>query len=77
MTTADRFSYVIITPKKSTTEHWEATAWCEQQFGPRWSVVDNRSGVWCCFWRGRGFPGQYEWMFHNEQDAILFTLKWL
>lgn len=56
---------------------WKASNWCEEQFGKRWSVVDNREGVWCCFWRGRIQPGMYEWFFLNKIDAELFVLRWL
>lgn len=51
--------------------------WCEQQFGKRWSAIDNKEGVWCCFWAGRSMPGSYRWHFMNEQDAMLFSLRWL
>lgn len=69
------FPYVFKLPKMYN--QWEASSWCEEQFGPRWSVVDNRQGVWCCFWRGRESPGMYEWYFKNERDALMFMLKWM
>jgi hypothetical protein len=56
--------------------HWRATDWCTKQFGQRWSVVDNRDGVWCCFWAGREQFESYRWYFENECDAIWFTLRW-
>lgn len=65
--------YRVNLPKKN---HWEMTQWCEQQFGPRWEATGNRKGIWCVFWGGRSIPGQYRWYFANEQDAMLFTLKW-
>lgn len=70
------FPYVFHLPKKKN--QWEADAWCTEHFGERWSVIDNRQGVWCCFWRGfrSPGPGQYEWLFKNEQDAIMFALRW-
>ena len=71
--TARDFPHHIVTAK---TNHWEATDWCEKQLGKRWEVTGNREGVWCCFWRGRSVPGHYDWYFLNEQDALLFTLKW-
>ncbi len=58
------------------TNHWEATEWCEKQFGPRWEAIGNRQGTWCTFWKGRSVPGSYEWYFLNEQDFLMFTLKW-
>lgn len=57
---------------------WEIDEWCTKHFGKRWSVTDNREGVWCCFWRGfrSPGPGHYEWLFENEEDAIMFSLRW-
>jgi hypothetical protein len=74
MKTSRDFPHHIITNKDN---HWEATNWCEQHFGKRWSIVDNRQGIWCCFWRGTRSPGGYDWHFLNEKDAFLFSLKWL
>jgi hypothetical protein len=74
MKTARDFPYKFLIPK--IRNQWEADAWCTQQFGKRWSVVDNREGVWCCFWRGRAMSGSYEWYFLNEQDAMMFALRW-
>jgi len=71
------FPYTINIPKARGDRHWEQTQWCEQQFGQRWSVVDNREGTWCCFWGGRSIPGKYRFEFKNEQDAVLFSLTWL
>lgn len=69
------FEYRFFTPKMKN--QWAATQWCEEQFGKRWSVISNRDGVWCCFWRGRSLPESYEWYFQNEKDALLFSLKWI
>jgi hypothetical protein len=66
--------YTVITSKEN---HWQATDWCTQQYGRRWSVVDNRAGTWCCFWAGQEQFGSYKWQFENEHDAVLFTLRWL
>lgn len=70
------FPYVLIIPK--IKNQWEADKWCTEKFGKKWSVVDNREGVWRCFWRGfkSPGPGNYEWSFKNEQDAVLFALTW-
>lgn len=74
MKTARDFPYIFKLPKFKN--QWQATEWCTEQFGRRWSVIDNRAGVWCCFWLGTRGPGGYEWLFLNEQDAVLFALKW-
>lgn len=74
MNLARDFQYQFQLAKKN---HWEMTCWCEQQFGPRWEAIGNRSGTWCTFWGGRGIPGYYRWYFLNEQDSVLFALKWL
>jgi hypothetical protein len=56
-----------------------ARAWCEFQWGPRWSAVGNRQGTWAVFWLGfdkftAGFD--YQWWFETEAQQMLFTLKW-
>ena len=76
--TARDFAHVIIMPK--FPKQWQATRWCTEQFGPRWSAVSNRDGVWCCFWigtRAQEHSGKYEWLFEREADAVLFSLRWL
>jgi hypothetical protein len=55
---------------------YEVIAWCMEKFGERWNVIDNRNGTWACFWGGVNDPVIYDWYFLNEQDALLFTLKW-
>jgi hypothetical protein len=65
--------HTVITGKAN---HWQATDWCTEQFGKRWGVVDNRDGVWCCFWAGREQFGSYRWYFENECDAMWFTMRW-
>lgn len=76
---SDRISRTGDFPYQLTTgceQHWEATNWCEQQFGPRWSAVSNRSGEWCVFWGGVDSPRNYHWYFLNEQDVTMFVLRW-
>ena len=65
--------HIVITEK---TNNWPATQWCIEQFGKRWDVIDNRDGVWCCFWAGREQFGSYRWYFENECDAMWFTMRW-
>ena len=72
--TVKDFPYVIVMPKSK--KQWEVDAWCNEQFGPRWSAVRNRAGIWCCFWRGVNDPKGYDWFFKNESDAMMFALKW-
>lgn len=55
---------------------YEIDAWCKNQFGEEWSAIDNHDGKWCCFWAGRERPGYYRWQFTNEQDMVLFLLRW-
>jgi hypothetical protein len=71
------FDYLITTTKHRNDSHAQQTVWCEEKFGKRWSAIDNKEGVWCCFWAGRSMPGSYRWHFMNEQDAMLFSLRWL
>jgi len=57
--------------------YWQAREWCMKQFGQRWSAVDNRDGIWCCFWAGRDQFSSYIWHFEHECDAMWFKLRWL
>lgn len=56
----------------------DAEEWCRNRWGKRWSAIDNREGIWCCFWTGtRGeHAGKYIYHFKNESDALLFGLRW-
>lgn len=58
------------------TRHLDAERWCRENLGPRWEVIGNRSGTWCCFWAGHRskIPG-YDYHFANERDMIWFALK--
>jgi hypothetical protein len=69
--------HTILAPNKPTVGHHKQIKWCEERFGKRWSVIDNREGIWCCFWGGNKLPGMYRFEFKNEKDAILFSLTWL
>ncbi len=69
-----QFPNKILTSK---FEHQEAVNWCNEHFGDRWSVTDNRDGTWYVFWAGPRSWNNYEWFFKNEQDALLFALRWI
>ena len=71
------FKYTITVPKSGGDSHAAQTVWCEQKFGKRWGGIDNRDGVWFCYWPGPSDLRTYKWQFKNEQDAILFSLTWL
>jgi len=75
MNVMEDLPFEIVIDKKRNDE---AADWCRQQWGDRWSVVDNRKGIWCCFWCGtRGVKaGMYRYHFQNERDAIMFALRW-
>ncbi len=68
--------YVIAAKKKNGD--YEMKEWCRQNVGQErtWEVA---TGEWACFWSG-GHPNyltdQYNWLFKNEQDAIMFALRW-
>ena len=68
-----RLEYEVQTPEHVIEA---ARAWCEREWGARWSVIDNRAGTWTLFWAGREAPGHYRWQFATEQQALLFSLKW-
>ncbi len=63
----------------SKQNHRHAEPWCKERWGERWSVIDNRNGIWSCFWAGtRGpYAGMYLYIFENEQDAFWFALRWV
>ena len=56
----------------------EAQKWCEGRLGERWSVIDNRSGRWACFWCGTRSdkPEYYVFCFESSEDAVLCALRW-
>ena len=51
--------------------------WCEEQHGPRWEAVGNRSGIWCVFWAGREHTDRYKFCFAHERDMLMFVLRWI
>jgi hypothetical protein len=55
---------------------YEVDTWCQEQFGPRWQAVGNRTGRWSCFWSGKTGPISYRHCFAYEQDMFLFLLRW-
>lgn len=68
-------NYEVIVRKNN---HREAERWCRENLGKRWSVVDNREGIWSCFWAGTRGPdaGSYRFNFKHQKDAMWFTLRW-
>lgn len=56
--------------------HRAAGEWCEQQFGRRWEAIGYRSGRWAMFWAGRINFDQYRFCFADEQDKLMFILRW-
>lgn len=77
----EEFPYTILMPSirglgMKGQRHYDQIKWCEEKFSKRWCVIDNRKGVWRCFWGGRNIPGYYKFEFKNEQDAMLFSLRW-
>jgi hypothetical protein len=65
----------IVTIHKSHKD--DAQAWCQQQFGRRWDLINNRDGAWSMFWAGRDHYEEYRFSFAHEQDAAWFALRWL
>ena len=71
---------------KSNVEIERMCTWCHNKFGKRFSIVDRtqkfgRDGTWQCIWTGLDnnthHTTRYKFSFDHEQDALLFTLKWL
>lgn len=56
--------------------HRNAGAWCSEQFGKRWEAIGNTDGAWTMFWAGRNDREKYIFHFVEEQDKLMFILKW-
>jgi hypothetical protein len=52
-----------------------ASKWCQKQFGYRHDIINNRQGIWQCFWEGTGDVEHYRFHFRNERDMIWFALQ--
>ena len=70
-------SHLSATIHVDSTKHRPAMKWCEQQFGKRWNLLDYPDGSWASFWGGTANHDQYRFVFVNEEDAVLFSLRWL
>ena len=68
------FQYVQLLKRKNIED---AKVWCENQFGQRWGIVDNREGTWMCLWAGKERRDHYRFHFENERDYLWFRLRWL
>lgn len=66
--------HTVVVPKDIINS---ADRWCEEQFGERWNAITNRSGMWTVFWAGPTSPKSYNFHFSEEQDRLLFILRWL
>jgi hypothetical protein len=55
----------------------QARDWCEQQWGKQWNALDNRDGLWSCFWGGQKHYTEYRFSFAHEQHAVFFALRWV
>jgi hypothetical protein len=38
--------------------------------------VDHRDGCWCYFWCGPRDHEYYKFHFRNQEDAVMFALRW-
>ena len=64
---------VLIDAKK----HRDAGKWCLAQFGKRWEAIGkNTDGSWTMFWAGRNDHEKYIFHFVEEQDKLMYILKW-
>jgi hypothetical protein len=64
---------ILIDAKK----YRDAGAWCLTQFGKRWQAIgDDTDGAWTMFWAGRDHHDKYIFHFVQEQDKLMFILKW-
>lgn len=52
-----------------------ATAWCEENFGPRWGILPaDREGQWAAF--AELHERRIRWHFATEKMATMFILRW-
>ena len=56
-------------------KHYDAEHWCREQFGKRWTALDQ-VGQWACFWGGRNDHKRYRFCFAESRDAVFFAVKW-
>jgi len=56
--------------------HRDASEWCLENFGKRWEAVYGTDGTWTMFWAGPNYHNKYIFHFVNEQDKLMFILKW-
>ena len=63
---------ILIDSKK----HRDAEDWCLTQFGKRWKAIDDTDGAWTMFWAGQDQHDKYIFHFVEEQDKLMFILKW-
>ena len=75
-----KLPYEIVLPKMNGEHLWSMQQWCLAQFGVQWNAVSRdpaeRSGRWTVLWCGPSDNKSYRWHFKNEQDAVVFTLRW-
>ena len=56
-------------------KHYDAEHWCREQFGKRWTALDQ-VGQWACFWAGSNDHKRYRFCFAESEDAVFFALRW-
>ena len=74
MRVRDSLTHRVYVTKRKDFSYKE---WCEEHFGPKFDVLENKDGVWTIVWAGPYRARQDEFRFKNEADAMMFTLKWL
>lgn len=72
-----RFPYTVHVTMKGLRDVFAVKNWCIEQYGKQFDVVDNRTGTWSYCWAGVERMRQYEYQFAREQDAVMFSLRWL
>jgi len=77
-----RLTHEVLIHDNSAVQIERMCAWCHEQFGIRFGIVDRLTfgthGVWQCIYDGRGRDhAVYKFSFDHEQDAIIFALRWI
>lgn len=81
----ERLTHKVKIHGKSAVEIERMCAWCHEQFGLRFSIVDRpvdrptfgRDGAWQCIYDGRDRDQvTYIFSFDHNKYATMFMLRW-
>jgi len=72
-----RWHKVILALDRNPNQRAAKIQFCKDNFGNRWRPLDDMSGTWDVHWAGYDNAADlYIWKFKNEEDAMMFKLRW-